>query len=78
RVQPDPKVAPKANEDVATPDPPGQPPSPDPAPAAEADGPIVNADLKDQAGTEAEPAEPTPDEPTAETPDTNETEKEKA
>jgi small subunit ribosomal protein S2 len=54
RVQPDPKVAPKANEDVATPDPPGEPPSPEPAPAAEADGPIVNEDLKDQAGVESE------------------------
>jgi small subunit ribosomal protein S2 len=54
RVQPDPKVAPKANTDVATPDPPGEPPSPEPAPAAEADGPIVNEDLKDQAGAESE------------------------
>jgi small subunit ribosomal protein S2 len=54
RVQPDPKVAPKANEDVATPDPPGQPPSPDPAPAAEADGPIVNADIEVQPEAEKE------------------------
>jgi small subunit ribosomal protein S2 len=66
RVQPDPKVAPKANQDIATPDPPGQPPSPEAAPAAEADGPIVNADLKDQAGVEAEPPEPQPDTPDAE------------
>ncbi|HEX8122535.1 MAG TPA: 30S ribosomal protein S2 [Solirubrobacteraceae bacterium] len=79
RVQPDPKVAPKANEDVATPDPPGQPPSPDPAPAAEADGPIVNADLKDQAGTEAEPQEPAPEQAdSAQAADNTETEKEKA
>ena len=80
RVQPDPKVAPKANEDVATPDPPGQPPSPDPAPAAEADGPIVNADLKDQAGVEAEPEAPAPETPESEAnaADTTETEKEKA
>src|SRR5688500_7221488 len=73
RRQPDPKVAPKANKDVATPDPPGQPPSPEPAPAAEADGPIVNEDTTDQAGVEKEP-EPAP----TDTPDTNETEKEKA
>ncbi|HEV3002520.1 MAG TPA: 30S ribosomal protein S2 [Solirubrobacteraceae bacterium] len=78
RVQPDPKVAPRANEDVATPDPPNQPPSPEPAPAAEADGPIVNADREDQAGVEAEPQEPSRDTAAAETPDTNETEKEKA
>jgi small subunit ribosomal protein S2 len=82
RVQPDPKVAPKANQDVATPDPPGQPPSPEAAPAAEADGPIVNADLKDQAGVEAEPPEPQPDTPDAETgaagDPMSETEKEKA
>ena len=70
RVQPDPKVAPKANQDVATPDPPGQPPSPEPAPAAEADGPIVNEDLTDQAGVEAEPE--------ATATDTTDTEKEKA
>ncbi|HEX2088239.1 MAG TPA: 30S ribosomal protein S2, partial [Solirubrobacteraceae bacterium] len=73
RPQPDPKVAPKANTDVATPDPPGEPPSPEPAPAAEAGEKIVNADLTDQAGVESEP-EPAP----TETPDTNETEKEKA
>jgi small subunit ribosomal protein S2 len=80
RVQPDPKVAPKANQDVATPDPPGQPPSPEPAPAAEADGPIVNADLKDQAGVEAEPEAPAPESPDSEAnaADTTETEKEKA
>jgi hypothetical protein len=60
RRQPDPKVAPKANKDVATPDPPGQPPSPEPAPAAEADGPIVNEDVTDQAGVEKEP-EPAPE-----------------
>ena len=79
RVQPDPKVAPKANQDVATPDPPGQPPSPEAAPAAEADGPIVNAALKDQAGTEAEPSEPAPEAPdSAQAADTTETEKEKA
>jgi small subunit ribosomal protein S2 len=80
RVQPDPKVAPRANEDVATPDPPGQPPSPEAAPAAEADGPIVNADLKDQAGAEAEPPEPAPDTPTAGVggDPISETEKEKA
>ncbi|HEV2061629.1 MAG TPA: hypothetical protein VGR12_02155, partial [Solirubrobacteraceae bacterium] len=78
RRQPDPKVAPKANKDVATPDPPGQPPSPEPAPAAEADGPIVNEETTDQAGVEEEPAEPQPDTPEAERPDTNETEKEKA
>jgi small subunit ribosomal protein S2 len=79
RVQPDPKVAPKANQDVATPDPPGQPPSPEPAPAAEADGPIVNADLKDQAGVEAEPQEPAPEAAdSAQAADTTETEKEKA
>jgi small subunit ribosomal protein S2 len=70
RRQPDPKVAPKANEDVATPDPPGEPPSPEPAPAAEADGPIVNEDLADQAGVEAEPE--------ATATDTTDTEKEKA
>ena len=73
RRQPDPKVAPKANKDIATPDPPGQPPSPEPAPAAEADGPIVNEDTTDQAGVEKEP-EPAP----TEVPDNNETEKEKA
>jgi len=79
RVQPDPKVAPKANQDIATPDPPGQPPSPEAAPAAEADGPIVNADLKDQAGVEAEPAEPAPESAdSAQAADTTETEKEKA
>ena len=78
RRQPDPKVAPKANQDIATPDPPGQPPSPEPAPAAEADGPIVNEDVTDQAGVEPEPAEPQPDTEDAETPDTTETEKEKA
>jgi small subunit ribosomal protein S2 len=53
----DPYVAPKANKDVAAPDPAGKPdPSPDPAPAAEADGPIVNEDIEpaatDQAGEE--------------------------
>jgi small subunit ribosomal protein S2 len=78
RRQPDPKVAPKANQDIATPDPPGQPPSPEPAPAAEADGPIVNEDVTDQAGVEQESAEPRPDTAEAETPDTTETEKEKA
>jgi small subunit ribosomal protein S2 len=65
RRQPDPKVAPKANKDVATPDPPGEPPSPEPAPAAEADGPIVNEDVTDQAGVEKE-SEPAP----SESPDT--------
>ncbi len=79
RVQPDPKVAPKANQDIATPDPPGQPPSPEAAPAAEADGPIVNADLKEQAGVEAEPQEPAPETAdSAQAADTTETEKEKA
>jgi small subunit ribosomal protein S2 len=55
----DPYVAPKANEPIATPDPPGQPPSPEPAPVAEADEPIVNADIDtsttEQAGEEAVP-----------------------
>jgi small subunit ribosomal protein S2 len=79
RVQPDPKVAPRANQEVATPDPPGEPPSPEPAPAAEADGPIVNADLKDQAGVEAEPGEAPPETTeSANAADTNETEKENA
>ena len=79
RVQPDPKVAPKANKDVATPDPPGQPPSPEPAPAAEAGEKIVNADLKDQAGVEAEPEAAPPESPeSAQAADTTETEKEKA
>ena len=60
----DPYVAPKANEDVATPDPTGtgDEPSPSPAPAAEADGPIVNEDIDpsvtEQAGREAETAPP--------------------
>ena len=60
----DPYVAPKANEDVATPDPTGSgdEPSPEPAPAAEADGPIVNEDIvvnaTDQAGREAQPGPP--------------------
>ncbi|HEV2812155.1 MAG TPA: 30S ribosomal protein S2, partial [Solirubrobacteraceae bacterium] len=79
RVQPDPKVAPKANKDVATPDPPGEPPSPDPAPAAEAGEKIVNADLSDQAGVEAEPeAAPPESAESAQAADTTETEKEKA
>jgi small subunit ribosomal protein S2 len=60
----DPYVAPKANQDVATPDPTGtgDEPSPSPAPAAEADGPIVNADIDpsvtDQAGREAQDGPP--------------------
>jgi small subunit ribosomal protein S2 len=56
----DPKVAPKANQDVATPDPPGQPPSPDPAPAAEAGEPITNEDVKEVSAPEAAAPE-TPD-----------------
>ena len=42
----DPVVAPSANKPVAQPDPPGQPPSPEAAPQAEADEPIVNADIE--------------------------------
>ena len=51
----DPKVAPKANTEVATPDPPFEPPSPEPAPPAEAGEPITNADIEVQ--PEAEKAE---------------------
>ena len=59
----DPIVAPKANKDVATPDPAGKPdPSPDPAPKAEAGEPIVNEDIHasatDQAGTDEQPQDP--------------------
>jgi small subunit ribosomal protein S2 len=79
RVQPDPKVAPKANKQVATPDPPGEPPSPEAAPAAEQDEKIVNADVTDQAGAEAETEAPAPETPdTKQAADTTETEKEKA
>jgi small subunit ribosomal protein S2 len=55
----DPIVAPKANTDIATPDPTGSgdEPSPEPAPAAEADGPILNADI-DVNATAEEPAAP--------------------
>jgi small subunit ribosomal protein S2 len=58
----DPIVAPKANEDIATPDPTGtgDEPSPEPAPAAEADGPIVNEDIVVNAPTpETAPTEET-------------------
>jgi small subunit ribosomal protein S2 len=41
----DPIVSRKANEPVATPDPPGQPPSPEAAPVAEAGEPLINADI---------------------------------
>jgi len=55
----DPYVAPKANEPIATPDPPGQPPSPEAAPVAEAGEPITNADIDpsttEQAGQEEQP-----------------------
>jgi small subunit ribosomal protein S2 len=57
RTQPDPVVPQSANTEVATPDPPGQPPSPEPAPAAEADGPVTNADIEEPAAPEAAPAE---------------------
>jgi small subunit ribosomal protein S2 len=65
RTQPDPVVPQSANREVATPDPPGQEPSPEPAPAAEADGPVTNADIEDAAAPEAAP--PASDEPTEET-----------
>jgi small subunit ribosomal protein S2 len=59
----DPIVAPKANQPIATPDPPGQPPSPEVAPVAEAGEPLINADIDpsatQQAGEEAEPEAPT-------------------
>ena len=48
----DPVVAPKANEPVATPDPPGQPPSPEAAPVAEAGEPVTNEDVKTTAAPE--------------------------
>ena len=58
----DPIVAPKANQPVATPDPPGQPPSPEAAPVAEAGEKLINADINEsatqQAGEEAEPQAP--------------------
>jgi small subunit ribosomal protein S2 len=62
----DPIVAPKANQDIATPDPTGSSdePSPEPAPAAEADGPIVNADIE---------VNPTPDTPASAEAPTEET-----
>ena len=77
----DPMVAPKANRPVSTPDPASGDPSPEAAPVAEADEPLVNADVKGQAGMEAEPAEPgsggstSPD--GAGAADTTQTEKEK-
>ena len=50
----DPVVAPKANKPVATPDPPGQPPSPEAAPVAEAGEPVTNADVDPAPETDAE------------------------
>ena len=74
----DPYVAPSANEPVATPDPPGQPPSPEAAPVAEAGEPITNEDVDPsataQAGVEpvAEPATGPADTGSAEDPKTEE------
>jgi small subunit ribosomal protein S2 len=74
----DPYVAPKANQPIATPDPPGQPPSPEPAPVAEADEKIINADIDaattEQAGMEEQPSPATnpPDSGSAADPKTNE------
>jgi small subunit ribosomal protein S2 len=73
RPQPDPVVAPKANKPVATPDPPGQPPSPEAAPVAEAGEQIVNDEMlpdpaTDQAGRE-EQADPPSNPPAGGTPD---------
>jgi small subunit ribosomal protein S2 len=54
----DPIVPQKANRDIATPDPPGEEPSPQPAPPAEAGEPITNEDIDVSgtrtAGTESE------------------------
>jgi small subunit ribosomal protein S2 len=76
RPQPDPVVTQQANTDVATPDPVGEEPSPEPAPAAEGDGPITNdaiqADATDQAGREEQPT-PAPNPPAdPQSPKTNE------
>ena len=62
----DPYVAPKANQDIATPDPTGtsDEPSPEPAPAAEADGPIVNEDIVVNATPDAPAPAETPTEET--------------
>jgi small subunit ribosomal protein S2 len=72
----DPVVPQRANREVATPDPPGQPPSPEPAPAAEADGPVINEDIQadatDQAGSEAQPSPPPNPPQDPQSPKTNE------
>jgi small subunit ribosomal protein S2 len=72
----DPIVQQSANRPISTPDPVGQPPSPEAAPAAEADGPIVNEDIQadatDQGGQE-ERTSPPPNPPTdPQSPKTNE------
>jgi small subunit ribosomal protein S2 len=53
----DPVVPQSANREVATPDPVGEPPSPEPAPAAEADGPVTNEDIESPAAPEAPAAD---------------------
>jgi hypothetical protein len=55
-------VTQQANKDVATPDPVGQPPSPEAAPAAEAGEPVTNEDIP--------AAEPTPEPAATETEET--------
>jgi small subunit ribosomal protein S2 len=56
----DPNVSQRANTEVATSEPTGQPPSPAPAPPAEAGEPITNADIQADAGEQAESGEQQP------------------
>jgi small subunit ribosomal protein S2 len=78
RPQADPVVQQSANTEVATPEPADQPPSPQPAPAAEPrrEDDITNediqADAKDQAGTEEQPTAPSEATEDPQSPKTNE------